>query len=503
MPSPVFISRPPPGFSVLSVIRGVQLTFLGAIRALKNPYLIESGYYRRAFKAVIISLIIQFLLWFPLGILKIFVRFLSLFALSNDSAAMFSNMLDTLSFIQNNVLNIGPFFVTAFRYFLPEMDEMFLMSLKFVDQVYKKKHPNSHREYYSPLALRPSIEKNKRSISTPPKASVTSEPAKKVGTDKPPQNLLEQVIYYATNLGHFVSNASGFANDVRKNKPFQAFVLRYLTRTGISMGLYLLSFLPIVGGLVFPAMSFYTFNNVVGTPTAVAIFGVGYYLPRRWMVKFLGTFWGGRSLVRELLAPYFNRLPYTKPDRERWFRAREGIMFGFGAVFYLFIKTPFIGVVAYGVAEASTAYLITKVTEPPPPPPGVPLHSSSPAASGFTSLAKTGFVANTQPSTSSGPSLRPSSATSAETASKVEELLVGSHASEETWMQRDLAWTNSDKFLSGVSLDTDGFGDAPDIVPGAWASSSAAQTATNLRQDAAQNMYKDPVFTGTDAPLSK
>lgn len=101
------------------------------------------------------------------------------------------------------------------------------------------------------------------------------------------------------------------------------------------------------------------------------------------------------------------------------------------------------------------------------------------------------------------PKSTPSSATSAETTSKVDELLVGSHASEETWMQRDLAWTNSDKFLSGMSLDNDGFGDAPNIVPGAWASSSAAQTATNLRQDAAQNKYKVPAFTGTDAPLSK
>lgn len=29
---------------------------------------------------------------------------------------------------------------------------------------------------------------------------------------------------------------------------------------------------------------------------------------------------------------------------------------------------PFIGVLMYGVAEASTAYLITKITDPPPSP---------------------------------------------------------------------------------------------------------------------------------------
>jgi hypothetical protein len=32
------------------------------------------------------------------------------------------------------------------------------------------------------------------------------------------------------------------------------------------------------------------------------------------------------------------------------------------------VKIPFVGVLIYGLAEASTAYLITKVTEPPPPP---------------------------------------------------------------------------------------------------------------------------------------
>ena len=36
--------------------------------------------------------------------------------------------------------------------------------------------------------------------------------------------------------------------------------------------------------------------------------------------------------------------------------------------FYLLLKTPLLGVLLYGVAEASTAYLITKITDPPPRP---------------------------------------------------------------------------------------------------------------------------------------
>ncbi len=36
--------------------------------------------------------------------------------------------------------------------------------------------------------------------------------------------------------------------------------------------------------------------------------------------------------------------------------------------FYLFLKIPLLGVLIYGIAEASTAYLITKITDPPPAP---------------------------------------------------------------------------------------------------------------------------------------
>lgn len=42
-------------------------------------------------------------------------------------------------------------------------------------------------------------------------------------------------------------------------------------------------------------------------------------------------------------------------------------MFGFGLGFYTLLKVPLLGVLVYGIAEASTAYLITKITDPPPP----------------------------------------------------------------------------------------------------------------------------------------
>lgn len=68
------------------------------------------------------------------------------------------------------------------------------------------------------------------------------------------------------------------------------------------------------------------------------------------------------------LEPYFSRIRFTKEQKKHWFHDREGLLFGFGVGFYIFLRIPLLGVLIYGIAEASTAYLITKITDPPPPP---------------------------------------------------------------------------------------------------------------------------------------
>jgi hypothetical protein len=72
--------------------------------------------------------------------------------------------------------------------------------------------------------------------------------------------------------------------------------------------------------------------------------------------------------MRELLEPYFARIHFTKQQKKKWFRNREGVLFGFGLGFYILVKVPLVGVLIYGIAEASTAYLVTKITDPPPNP---------------------------------------------------------------------------------------------------------------------------------------
>ncbi|KAL9588247.1 MAG: hypothetical protein Q9203_002942 [Teloschistes exilis] len=154
-----------------------------------------------------------------------------------------------------------------------------------------------------------------------------------------------------------------------------AFFYRYGRRAAMSLGIYMLSYLPYIGRFVLPAASFYTFNNAVGPIPATVIFGSGIFLPRRYLVVFLQSYFSSRSLMRELLEPYFSRIRFTKEQKRLWFRDREGLLFGFGVGFYIFLKIPLLGVLIYGIAEASTAYLITKITDPPP----FPAHSEKTA----------------------------------------------------------------------------------------------------------------------------
>jgi hypothetical protein len=155
------------------------------------------------------------------------------------------------------------------------------------------------------------------------------------------------------------------------------FLMRFGKKAGLSLVVFALSYVPIVGRFVLPAASFYTFKSVAGLGPAAIVFGTGVFLPRRYLVIFLQSYFASRSLMRELLEPYFSRIHFTKEQKKHWFHDREGLLFGFGVGFYIFLRIPLLGVLIYGIAEASTAYLITKITDPPPP----PAHSEGFAAS--------------------------------------------------------------------------------------------------------------------------
>lgn len=78
-------------------------------------------------------------------------------------------------------------------------------------------------------------------------------------------------------------------------------LMRFGKKAGLSLAVFALSYVPYVGRLVLPAASFYTFQSVVGLGSASIIFGTGLFLPRRYLVMFLQSYFASRSLMRELV----------------------------------------------------------------------------------------------------------------------------------------------------------------------------------------------------------
>ncbi|KAF2106313.1 hypothetical protein BDV96DRAFT_336724 [Lophiotrema nucula] len=313
------------GFEVNAIIRGAQLTLVGVHRALQNPDLFTSHHYRQAAIAVAAGIAIRLVVAIPTVGVRILLWLLSFF-MNMDHAQWDNDVVNGLHFLEHQVLQVPFFLMTLMRYVTPTLDEMFMDSLRWVDQTYVQKHKSED-----------------------------------------PHNL--RAMYYP-NL-HMYAKHEATAEKKKKTPLKQAitiFLIKYGRKSAISLAVLGLSYLPYIGRFVLPAASFYTFSKSVGTQPAAGIFAFSLLLPRKYLVMFLQSYFSSRTLMRELLEPYFSRVRYTKEQKKLWFRDRAGVLFGFGVGFFVFVKIPLVGVLAYGLAEASTAYLITKITEPPPPP---------------------------------------------------------------------------------------------------------------------------------------
>jgi hypothetical protein len=213
--------------------------------------------------------------------------------------------------------------MTMMRHITPTLDNMFMASLRWVDYTYAQKHKTD-----DPSQLRPMYWENLRK--------------------------------YRVSDGSTHSRSTAEA--------VTSLMIRRAKKAGLSLAIYALSFVPYVGRFVLPAASFYTFNSSVGLGPSLAIFGTSIFLPRRYLVIFLQSYFTSRALMRELLEPYFSRIKFSKSQKKKWFHDRSGLLFGFALGFYIFLRIPLLGVLIYGIAEASTAYLVTKITDPPPEP---------------------------------------------------------------------------------------------------------------------------------------
>ncbi|TAQ85839.1 hypothetical protein B7494_g5842 [Chlorociboria aeruginascens] len=318
-------------FDPNAILRGAQLTVVGALRALQNPSLFTSQHYQQAAFAVAAGIAIRLAISIPIIGIKVFLWALS-FWIDFQNASWDDTLVNGLDFIQNYVLQVPLFLMTLMRYVTPTLDNMFMDSLEWVDKTYYAKHENE-----DPTTLRGS---------------------------------------YFTNLRMYPAR-DGSTHSKSTAEAITMFLMRFGKKAGLSLTVFALSYIPIFGRFVLPAASFYTFNKVAGLGPAAIVFGTGIFLPRRYLVIFLQSYFASRSLMRELLEPYFSRIRFTKEQKKHWFHDREGLLFGFGVGFYIFLRIPLLGVLIYGIAEASTAYLVSKVTSPPP----IPSESAGFAAS--------------------------------------------------------------------------------------------------------------------------
>ncbi|KAF8866201.1 transmembrane protein-like protein UsgS [Acephala macrosclerotiorum] len=287
-------------FDPNAILRGAQLTVVGALRALQNPALFTSEHYKQAAVAVAAGIAIRVAISIPIIGIKVFLWFLS-FIFNFEHATWDDTIVNGLDFISKYVLQVPFFLMTMMRY------------------KHEGEDPSTLRETYYP-------------------------------------NLRK----YSTRDGSTHSKSTAEA--------ITMFLMRFGKKAGLSLAVFALSYIPYIGRLVLPAASFYTFQKVAGLGPAGIIFGTGIFLPRRYLIIFLQSYFSSRTLMRELLEPYFSRIHFTKEQKKHWFHDREGLLFGFGVGFYIFLRIPLLGVLIYGIAEASTAYLITKITDPPPPP---------------------------------------------------------------------------------------------------------------------------------------
>lgn len=166
-------------------------------------------------------------------------------------------MIEGIHFIEHSVLQIPFFLMTLMRYITPTLDNMFMNSLAWVDQTYYQKH-----EGENPDELR--------------------------------------AIYHA-NLKMYDTKGTNSDKNKDPYAALQAFLMKFGKKAAISLGVYLLSLLPYVGRFVLPAASFYTFNKSVGWQPAVVIFGSGIFLPKKYLVMFLQSYFSSRTLMRELV----------------------------------------------------------------------------------------------------------------------------------------------------------------------------------------------------------
>lgn len=314
MASPILISNPSNSVSVLAIVRGIQLSLLGAYRSLQNVHIYNTEMCLLALRMIQISIIIQLILWIPTYLCR-----LASFVLGRFFGWNVEIDIDYLI----RLLNLNYVMIASVKYFEPGLDNIFLTTLLFVDS-------KSGEQYYQNLVKlpfeSPYAQSYQRSFWDTVKFKYTHS--------------LEFRKFVKTNTKHIITTIIIYIVCKRSYK---------------------------LESLIIIILSFQNFDDKIGTVLSSFLVVILSIIPRYYSLQALSFFWGGCNLMQDLLSPYFNRISLNKLEKIQWIKSREGILLGFSFCYFLvMIKLPWIGLIIYGIGHASTAYLITKLSSPPP-----------------------------------------------------------------------------------------------------------------------------------------
>ena len=316
MASPILISNPSSSVSVLAIVRGVQLALLVVYRSLQNRQLYEIDVCCLALRLIQMSIIIQIILWTPAYFCR-FATYILSYLFNRNLAIDFDG--DYLL----SILNMNYMMISSIRFFEPRLDGIFLMTLLFMDS-------KSDQQYYANL-MRLSFEHNED---------------------------LESHISILTSIKRKYNNSIQFRKFVKTN-----------TKTILStLSIYLMcNKSSKLESILIVVLTFQNFDDKIGTVSSLILLVILSIIPKHHSLQFITTFGGSCSLMQDLLNPYFTRISLNKLEKNQWVRSREGLLLGFSICYFLIIrKLPWLGLLIYGIAEASTAYLVTKISNPPP-----------------------------------------------------------------------------------------------------------------------------------------
>ncbi|ORX48847.1 hypothetical protein DM01DRAFT_1385402 [Hesseltinella vesiculosa] len=302
-------------WTVSGLKKGVLDALIGIKLVLHNPHLKKKKYLNILFGllglSALLYIVTHALVTIPLKAMRI-----ALLVWTSKDVQKLEGWLDQMHKAVLDLVSFVPVVALLFlRHVYPKpLDELFMESLRYVDEL----ENNGNTSYV--FALVP-----------------TEREKKKVGPTKQRswQNLA----------------ASG---------------QRVWKKVRFALLVFALSLLPIVGPHVYPLVGAYTTYKTLGNTQGVAV-GICFFLLPRWAtVRLIRALIGMRALMRELLEPYFSRRRLTHQEKLKWFSGRKDVLFGFSAIAYLMMRVPFVGFVGYGVAQAASAYMLTRVIEPAP-----------------------------------------------------------------------------------------------------------------------------------------